>query len=600
MAKIPSETIDQIVAATDIVELIGSYIPLKRAGSSYKANCPFHSEKTPSFNVSPQRQAYYCFGCGEGGGPISFVTKYENLPFSDAVKKLAERAGITFEEVADDPRTTRLRRRRGRLLELHRELTMFLHQLLKSSPEAAHARDYLTQRGVAMEVAEHWQLGWIPDETSVIANWAKQQGFKGRDLIDGGIAALRQENNPRAGLYLRFRDRLMFPIFNDYGDIIAFSGRVLQSGLKTGKYVNSPETILFDKSKTFFGLDKARREIMKAGHCLICEGQLDAIACVENGFGQAIAPLGTAFTEHHATLLKRYTNQVLLCFDSDAAGQKATERAFKELAKHELAVKVVKLPEGEDPDSLIRAEGVKAFAERVNGAVEFFDHKLKHTITSAELSDPVRKTEVTNELATLLAHIKTAVTRDTLIQHVATFLKVADEQLRDLVAKAMRDLNRVSGYQLKERQQSAEEKVEPLAIHPLVEELCGLALLDKSAQEFLYQQAETLHEALPAFPDIQILNRILERSPNPEKPAEIQSFIENQPTNAALTLQRIIQKPQYINPTSTCNELLGKLGQQSIKNQLTALKTQLHEVTDPNQANDLMLEIAQLQKSIHH
>ena len=278
MGRIPEETIEQVLAATDIVDLVGSYLPLKRAGSNFKANCPFHNEKTPSFMVNPARQSYHCFGCGEGGNAISFVISYENLPFPDAIKKLANRAGVVVQEDAYDPEADKRRRRKSRLLELHNQAARFMHQVMMESPDAQHARDYLKSRGYGKGMAERWVVGWMPENPSTFLNWAREQGFTGRELCESGLAALKNENNARSGIYVRFRDRLMFPIHNDYGDIIAFSGRQLREDPNSGKYINSPETQLFKKSKVFFALDKARRHMTKDKYALLCEGQIDVIA----------------------------------------------------------------------------------------------------------------------------------------------------------------------------------------------------------------------------------------------------------------------------------------------------------------------------------
>ena len=318
VARIPEETIEQVLAATDIVDLIGSYFPLKRAGTNFKALCPFHNEKTPSFMVNPARQSFHCFGCGEGGSAIGFVMRYENLPFVDAVRKLADRAGIAIVE-EHDPQADRIRHIRGRLLDLHREAAAFMHELLPDHPEAAHARKYLQGRGLDREAAARWGIGWMPGNPRVFLDWAREKKYTGRELVGSGLASLKDPQRASAGLYLRFRDRLMFPIRNDYGDVIAFSGRQLREDPNSGKYINSPETRLFEKSRVLFALDKARRAMIREKQALLCEGQLDVIACHEHGIEHAVAPLGTAFTPHHAHLLHRYTSKVTLCFDADDA-----------------------------------------------------------------------------------------------------------------------------------------------------------------------------------------------------------------------------------------------------------------------------------------
>ncbi|NNM30038.1 MAG: DNA primase, partial [Akkermansiaceae bacterium] len=438
MPRIPEETVEQVLAATDIVDLIGSYFPLKRAGSVFKALCPFHNEKTPSFSVNPGRQSFKCFGCGEGGSAIGFVMKYENLPFPDAIRKLAQRANISIQEEAYDPQAERRRRSRSRLLELHNEAARFMHGLLLNDPGAQHARDYLRKRGYDSSMAKHWLVGWMPEQPAVFLAWAREAGFSGRELIASGLANLREENSPRSGLYLRFRDRLMFPVHNDYGDIIAFSGRQLREDPRSGKYINSPETPLFNKSRVFFALDKARRAMSREHCAILCEGQLDVIACHQAGLEHAVAPLGTAFTSHHARLLKRYTDEVIVCFDADAAGHKAAERAFRELAPQGLTVRVATLPPGEDPDSLIKAQGADAFRDLLGKADEFFDYVISHQRDVRDLAQPSQRADLGRELASLIAVLGDPVTKDAVINHVATRLSIGAHEFREAVTDAGR------------------------------------------------------------------------------------------------------------------------------------------------------------------
>ncbi|MCU0797512.1 MAG: DNA primase, partial [Akkermansiaceae bacterium] len=308
MPQIPRETVEQVLAATDIVDVISSYIPVKRAGTRFQALCPFHNEKTPSFSIDPAHQFFHCFGCKKSGDAIHFVRELENLTFTDAVKKLAARVNMTVIEETLDPREERDRQARGRLLDLHREASRFFHSLLLRSTAAAHARDYLKSRGFGKEMAVRWEVGWAPDAPAVFLDWAREHQFRGRDLVDSGLALQRDGG----GLFPRFRDRLMFPIRNDHGDVIAFSGRQLREDPRSGKYINSPETPLFRKSNVLFALDKARKAILDHKAALVCEGQMDAVACHEAGLPHAIAGLGTAFTPEHAKRLRRYTKTAIL------------------------------------------------------------------------------------------------------------------------------------------------------------------------------------------------------------------------------------------------------------------------------------------------
>src|SRR4029077_16170032 len=377
MGTIPSDTIERIAAANDIVEVIGSYFPLKRAGATFKALCPFHQEKTPSFMVSPSRQTFHCFGCGAGGSVFRFVMDYEHTDFPSAVRKLAARVGITVVEKrgpADDDRRYEARRA---LLKLHADAAEWFHENLLKRDVGEPARKYLNQRGITTEIAKNWQLGYAPDEWDAFGSWARAHGYQMRDLITSGLAKTRDDaetapvESSRA--YDRFRGRIMFPICNDVGEVIAFSGRLLNEAEGAAKYLNSPETPLFRKGSVLFGLHKSKRALIEANCAVVCEGQLDLISLFETGITNVVAPQGTAFTENQARVLKRFVNDVVLCFDADSAGRKAAERSIDALLQNDLIVRVAEMPAGEDPDSLVRREGKDAFEKRLSGARDFFD-----------------------------------------------------------------------------------------------------------------------------------------------------------------------------------------------------------------------------------
>ena len=401
---IPQETIEQVAAANDIVEVIGSYLPLKRAGANWTALCPFHREKSPSFNVSPSRQTFKCFGCGVGGTVFKFVTLHENIEFPAAVRRLAERAGITIvEEQYGRPEERGAGELRRRLLALHGEAAAWFHRNLMKNPAAAHARDYLKTRGLTGEVAARWGIGYAPDSYEACLQWAGERGYRKEEAIRSGLVKLKDDPDPSVELtdqflrharaYDRFRDRLMFPICNEAGEVIAFSGRALNAETKGAKYINSPETTLFTKGKVLFGLHMTKRSLIDEGFAIVCEGQIDLITAFEAGIRNVTAPQGTAFTEQQARLLKRHVEEVVLCFDSDAAGQKAAERSLPALLEANVTVRVATMPPGEDPDSLIRTQGAEVFAARIGAAQDFFDFQIERLGASFDLNTPRGKTQ---------------------------------------------------------------------------------------------------------------------------------------------------------------------------------------------------------------
>lgn len=527
MGLIARETIEQVLASTDIVDLIGSYIPLKRAGTGFKANCPFHHEKTPSFNVSPQKQFYHCFGCGKSGNAIGFMMEHEGLLFMDALKRLATKAGVHLEEAPDDPQARAARKSRGRLLDLHREASAFFHEHLKTNPECQHARDYLKGRGFGREMAEKWEIGWMPENAKVFLDWARAKNYTGKELVDCGFAGLKDAQRPASGIFVRFRDRLMFPIHNEVGDVIAFSGRQLRDDPRTGKYINSPETDIFKKSNVLFALDKAKKGILKEQAVILCEGQIDAIACHEGGVENAIAPLGTAFTAQHARILKRYAKTAVLCFDADGAGMKASERAFRELAPEGLSVRVVELPAGDDPDTYLRAHGVEGFRKKVGEARDFFDFKIEAARAKGMLDSAEGRAQLARECTDLLATMADHAARDQQINVVSTMLGLTSSTLREGIGKSIKraaaQASRPS-YR-RDEEEGAVAEVRDYPLDRTVGYLCQLALVSAPAQHFLAEQFETIHEARQWMEGIALLEKILAAGPDPGSSAAVNAFV---------------------------------------------------------------------------
>src|SRR5256886_2664652 len=437
MGTIPSETIEKVAAANDVVEVIGSYFPLKRAGTNFKALCPFHQEKTPSFTVSPNRQTFHCFGCGAGGSVFRFVMDYEHIDFPSAVRKLAERAGIAVVEkrgASDEDRQYEARRK---LLKLHAEAAIWFQENLIKKEVGEPARKYLKRRGITGEIAKHWQLGYAPDEWDAFENWAKGQGYDARELIASGLLKTKDENDtPRSqSAYDRFRNRIMFPICNDIGEVIAFSGRLLKDEEGTAKYLNSPETPLFRKGNVLFGLHKSKRALIEANCAIVCEGQLDLISLFEAGITNVVAPQGTAFTENQARILKRFADEVVLCFDADAAGAKAAERSLDALLQNDLIVRVAEMPMGEDPDSLVRREGKEAFEKRIGKARDFFDYWIERETANVDLASFGAKMQLARRLAETVSRVRDPLMRGEVMNKISARLGVTTQDFQALVAR---------------------------------------------------------------------------------------------------------------------------------------------------------------------
>jgi len=607
MGRIPEETIEQVLAATDIVDVVGSYLPLKRAGSAFKALCPFHNEKSPSFHVTPHRQAFHCFGCGEGGDAIGFVMKYENLQFIDAVKKLATRAGVLIEEQAYDPDADKRRKKRSRLLELHNQAAKFMHEQLLNSPDAQHARDYLKSRGYGRGMAERWTVGWMPDDPNVFLNWAREKKFTGAELINCDLAGRKDENNPRAGVFVRFRGRLMFPTHNDYGDIIAFSGRQLREDPRSGKYINSRETLLFKKSKTIFALDKARRAMPKDKCALLCEGQIDVIACHESGITNAIATMGTACTPEHARILKRYTKDIVLCFDADKAGIAAADKAFKILSADELNVRMVHMPAGEDPDTLIKKIGADAFRELVESSRDYFEVKLAHETKTRDLTSVRERAALATELSDLVAYVGDKMTKEALINQISTHLGIGAEELRGGVVRAEKQHAKSASWSKRSQtteQQDAPPRTEPTPIDSTVAHLCHFALTSQDAQDWLGEQLESLIDPLAALSGGTILRNILSKRPDPSKTSAVQTYITSLETDDQLALNKVLYYESPKDPVRAAEETTAMLVSTHFQKKEASIRARLRQsdlapdemVRLMNEAKDLQAILKNLQQ----
>jgi DNA primase len=527
------ETVEQVAAASDIVAVISSYFPLKRAGTEFRALCPFHQERTPSFFVNPSKQSYYCHGCGAGGAVFQFLMHYENIDFPEAVRRLASRAGIAIivEELSQEEEAKQSLRKR--LLRLHFEASAWYHSNLLRTKAAAHARSYLQSRGVNIETARRWQIGYAPKTWDSLVHWATDSGFTREELMASGLAKPREEGNPRSRIYDRFRDRLMFPIHNDFGEVVAFSGRILDPNASGGKYVNSPETPLFSKGNLLFGLHQSKRFIANARQAVVLEGQLDLITTFEAGIQNVVAPQGTALTARQAALLHRFADEVVLFFDADAAGQKAAERALEVLFAAGLQVKMGEMPPGEDPDSLIRKSGSDAFRARVDSAEDFFDFQVNHKLSATESKTTAGRVAFARKVSQFISVVPDLILRDTLISRLSVRLAIPRETLQQMV--------RSSGTQTQGRT-LAEEVVTHQVSMPrhFLAVICKAALVVPDVLKKIRQQP--WRSVLEHVEGAELICKILESPLEPGEPAGLAAFFASLPQSEAATLSQLLAK----------------------------------------------------------
>ena len=424
---IPEQFLDELMARTDLLDLVSESVRLTKKGNSYWGCCPFHGEKTPSFHVVPDRQMYKCFGCGKGGGAINFVMELENLPFREAVEVLAKRAGMPMPETGRGP-SAGMRERREKILEMNRQAARAYHRWL-NGPEGAQGLAYLTGRGLSRKTLTRFGLGFAPNSWDALIRELSGQGYDKRDLLDAGLAVSSQEGR----IYDRFRNRVMFPIIDTRGNVIGFGGRVMDDS--TPKYLNSPDTPVYNKSRNVFALNIAKNS--KAGRVILTEGYMDTISLHQAGFDSAVASLGTSLTEEHGQLLARYFKQAILAYDGDEAGVKAAQRAIPLLEKAGLKVRVLQMQGAKDPDELIKSHGRDAFLKLLDQSENQVDYRLAQIQKKYDLSDDGQRVSFVQEAAQLVSALPSAAEREIYGGHAARTAGVGAETMALEVKRAM-------------------------------------------------------------------------------------------------------------------------------------------------------------------
>ena len=431
---------DEIKSKLDIVDVIRDYIQLKAAGVNFRARCPFHREKTPSFMVSPEKQIWHCFGCGKGGDIFSFVQEIEGIDFVESLRVLAPKAGVTLKR--QDPKLTTQRNRLLDILELSRK---YYHKVLMESDQAKYARDYLEKRGLTEDTIEEWQIGYSPDGWENICNFLREKGFSENEIF---LAGMSIKSNNRPGFYDRFRDRIMFPINDTNGSTVAFSARVnpaKEDKEKMGKYINSPQTLIYDKSKIIFGLDKAKMEIKAKDLAIITEGQMDVITAHQADFKNVVASSGTALTQEQTQLLKRFTPNIALAFDMDKAGSLAADRGIREAMQAEMNIKVVELGEGKDPDECIRnnPEDWKNFVEAAKPMMQYYFDKTFSGLDLDKIEDKRKSVQI---LLPVISKIGNAIEQDYWLKILSEKIDTEENLLRETLKNINQKQKRTKNY----------------------------------------------------------------------------------------------------------------------------------------------------------
>jgi len=425
----PASFIEELLARNPVEDVVGQYVSLRRSGANLFGLCPFHGEKTASFSVNPDKGIYYCFGCHKGGGVINFMMELEGLSYPDAVRSLAKRAGM---EVPEDEQYQSRYKQQERLWALHKEAARFFHSQLYS-PVGQNALNYALGRGMSRGILTTFGVGYAPDSWDSMVKAMKAKGYTEQELKDSGLVTVSQKNG---NLFDRFRDRLMFPIIDVRGNVIAFGGRTVKNDKDIAKYLNSPETLIFNKRKNLFGLNLAKKT--KLPYMILVEGNIDVVALHQYGFNNAVASLGTSLTDDQATLLSRYTEQVVLIYDGDEAGQRATQRAIPMLEKAGIGVKVLQLRDAKDPDEYLKKFGADKFKLLLEGSANRVEYQLGAIAKKFDMTNDEERVKFIQEAAELICTLGSAVQREVYGTRAAEKASISYEAMKMEVEKAFK------------------------------------------------------------------------------------------------------------------------------------------------------------------
>ncbi len=597
---VPDEIVEEIRSRSDIVELINSYVPLKKAGAAYKACCPFHSEKTPSFTVTPQRQRYHCFGCGAGGDVFKFVMEREGVDFPTAIHMLATRCGVVIPEreystPEERQRAAQNRSMKEKVFEINKLFAEWFMTQLRQNADSPVAQ-YFRTREIPNDVADTFMIGAAPDSWDAALNYGTGKGYTPDELLTAGIVT----QNEQGRIYDRFRNRLVFTILDEQGRPVAFSARTVEKESQGAKYVNSPETPVFRKSEILYGLYQGRQTIHDKGFIILCEGQIDTISMHRAGFANAVAPQGTAFTDQQGRILKRYADKLYVAFDSDSAGQKASCRAIELLLPLDFELKVINMPPDSDPDEIYRQNGPQGISSLVSNAIDWCDFLIIHLSGQFDQNSPAGKTRIINAILPYIQKIESRSGRESYARHLAEKIGMRFEtifqEMRRFRGKAKRNNELSLDSQPSQTSPATSQPEHPkqlaqsekvlleLAIHfPTV----GSMLIHHLPPDILSNTpiGQALDEAIRAALDgdsehlIERLNDLERENPNPELSAILAKETDWH--------EDIIEK--------AVEDCIATIRNFHHKQRLADLKAELASSTDPQEKSRLFRELMQEQ-----
>jgi len=571
MAGIPQDFIELVRSSTDIVTVISGYVPLKPSGKSYKGLCPFHNEKTPSFHVNPERQIFHCFGCNEGGDAFKFLMLYDKLSFVESVEQLAARAGLQV------PRRSghgaKEQQERSGLLRVYEEAAKFYQEQLHHTPEGARALAYLRKRGFSDEIIRDWGLGFVPDQWSSLLDDLKRKGAK-PDLIErAGLAIPRKSGR---GHYDRFRNRVMIPIASEAGRTIAFGGRIFGDG--EPKYLNSPESPIYNKSSVLYGFHRAKDAIRKEGLAVLMEGYMDCLQAYQAGIGHVVACCGTSLTSGHARLLRRYTDKVIVNFDPDDAGMRAARRSIDLLLEEGFDVQVVTLPDGLDPDNFLRTHGAERYTEAVNTATSFVDFLIQEASKRYDVETPRGKAAFLSDVLPIIGKIPNRVERIGYVGPLAEHAGITDGAVLDELRRHVE--TRAQRFELPAVEGSPVKLAERELIRWILSSPESSAILDEIEEEDL--------EGLATAPIVRAMKE--EKLSGTLSTERLLDRLE--PDAARNQLTRIMTEPSPLGPRQSARDCLNGLRKERLQRRLSRLRAQLAQGADDDNLTAEILSLA--------
>ena len=600
MPWFPDDWIDEVVTGNDIVDVIGEYVVLKPSGRGYFGLCPFHNEKSASFHVSPEKQTYHCFGCGEGGNVISFVMGLERMEFVDTLKHLAERASIPLPDTVDTTQYVKAKDVKEKLYEINRECAKYYHQMLFAD-DGREALSYLESRGTDMHTIKTFGIGFAPDSWDSTRNFLKAKGFDDQKLLDVGITV---ENKDKGRIYDRFRNRIIFPIIHPRGMVLGFGGRVMDNSLP--KYLNSPDSPTFNKSANLFGLNLTNK-VRPLEYMIIVEGYMDVISLYQYGFPQAVASLGTSLTTDQAKLLRRHASEVYIAYDGDAAGQNATLRGLDILQEAGCRVKVLKFPNGLDPDEILKKYGSEYFKKLMSQSLSFVDYKLEKLQEKYDLSTSDGRVDFGTEASNVIVKVDNLIERDTHIQRLESMIGIKSRVLYDQIQKIQdkqgqsslqRNINGNNRYTRDKKSlrilHSSHIKAELYLVNLMAQGEVNAKKIINGLRDLILQ--EPLHQEV-----VEIVKGLLERKRDVSG-AQILSHIEDIEKVKKL-VDIFNQEMEYDNIDTFISDCLDQIRGNYLEEQRQELQREIttmdkEGISDPDRYRSLLKELQQLNQKV--